>query len=329
MSKYERLNYGERHRIAVYSEEHTSVSEIARRLQRSKSTISRELRRMTGLYIPGLAEYDATKRGLSRRSPQKLGTNSALRREVFKGLRKRWSPDQISNYLKKEFPDDSKMRVSHETIYTYLYALPRGALRKELISYLRQEKKTRRRRIGSLEKRGKLPEMISIDERPKAVEKRSIPGHWEGDLIIGKDHASAIGTLVERKTRVVLLVPMKNRRPSDVRKAFERALKTLPEQMKRTMTYDQGIEMAEHRLFTKRTNMKVYFCHPSSPWERGTCENTNGLIRQYFPKSTDLSKITRARLRSVQNEINDRPRKTLNYRTPKEVFNKEILKSLR
>lgn len=203
--------------------------------------------------------------------------------------------------------------------------LPRGELKKELTKYLRQKKKSRYRRKGIYDKRGTIPEMISIEERPKEVEDRAIAGHWEGDLILGKRHQSAIGTIVERKTRTVIMVPLKSRAMEDVRKAFEKELKSLPRQMKKTLTYDQGKEMSEHKLFTKNSKMKVYFCHPASPWERGTCENTNMLIRGFFPKGTDFSKVSRKELKQVQRWLNERPRMTLNWRKPLEVFNEEIL----
>jgi IS30 family transposase len=203
--------------------------------------------------------------------------------------------------------------------------LPCGELKKELIGYLRQKKRIRKNRKGINDKRGKIPDMISIEERPASVATRSVAGHWEGDLILGKAHQSAIGSIVERKTRTVILVKLKRKDPRSVRKAFEKELKTLPEQMKKTMTYDQGYEMFEHKLFTINTRMKVYFCHPSSPWERGTNENTNMLIRDYFPKGTDFSKVTKKELKRVQNELNERIRKVLDWKSPKDVFEKEIL----
>ncbi len=217
------------------------------------------------------------------------------------------------------------MQISHESIYTFIYILPRGELRKELIGYLRQKKKMRNSRKGEYIQRGKIPDMISIEERPAEVESRSIAGHWEGDLIMGKDHKSAMGTIVERKTRSVLLVKLKNKDAASVRKAFENEVKTLPEQMKLSLTYDQGKEMTEHKLFTKNTNIKVYFCHPASPWERGTNENTNMLIRDYFPKGTDFNLVSKKEMKRVQNELNERIRKTLNWESPKAVFEKEIL----
>jgi IS30 family transposase len=217
------------------------------------------------------------------------------------------------------------MQISHESIYTYIYLLGRGALKKELIEGLRQRKSHRHNRKGIYDKRGGIADMVSIEERPAEVADRSIAGHWEGDLIVGKYHKSALGVIVERKTRAVIMVPLVAKDAYTVREAFEKELSTLPEQMRRSMTYDNGKEMTQHKLFTANTKMQVYFCHPNSPWERGTCENTNGLIRQYFPKGTDFSKVTVEEIKTAQHQLNERPRKTLNWSTPKDVFEKEIL----
>ncbi len=328
MPAYVRLNHSERVQLWTYLSEGYSYSAMALKIGRAKSTISRELGRFPLVYHPDRAEMVA-KIAARRPRVRKMDSNRRLWCEVFQGLKKKWSPDLISKILRRDFPNDQNMRISAESIYTYIYVLPRGTLRSLLMRSLRQKKKTRKRRSGSRDRRGLIPEMISIEERPAHVAKRSLAGDWEGDLIVGKQHKTALGTLVERKTRAVLLVPLKNSHPTEVRKAFEKKIKTLPAQMRRTLTYDQGREMMEHRLFTKNTRMKVYFCHPSSPWERGTCENTNGLLRHYFPKGTDFSKISRREINRVQHELNDRPRRTLDYRTPREVLNLEILKSFR
>lgn len=325
MTKYTRLNFEERIKLTVYKESGISLSEIAQKLGRHKSTISRELQRFPYSYTADKAQKEAQRKAGTRHDSKRLDTNKALYREVYNLLKKRWSPPQIVAYLKQRYANDKHMQLSHESIYTYIYLLPRGALRKELVGYLRQHKKSRYRRKGSRDKRGTIPDMISIEERPAEVANRSLAGHWEGDLIIGKGHKTAMGTIVERKTRTVILVPLKNKDASSVRKAFERELKRLPAQMLRSLTYDQGTEMTEHKLFTANTKMKVYFCHPASPWERGTNENTNMLIRQYFPKKTDFSTITRKEIKRVQHELNERPRKTLNWLSPKQVFEKEIL----
>jgi IS30 family transposase len=220
------------------------------------------------------------------------------------------------------------MRISHEAIYEYVYILPRGELKNELVRGMRREHKFRYKRanrkkqdLNTPELRGKNPGMVLIDERPREVEDRALPGHWEGDLILGKFHQSALGTLVERTTRFTILVPLKAKDGASVRKAYERAFKTLPSHLCKTLTYDQGREMVQHKLFTQRTKIQVYFAHPNSPWERGTNENTNGLIRQFFPKGTNFKDVGGAEIRRVEHLLNERPRKILNWYTPKEIFN--------
>jgi IS30 family transposase len=220
-----------------------------------------------------------------------------------------------------------EMRISHEAIYRYIYVLPRGELKRTLIQSLRQEHAYRHKQKGgqSQETRGKITEMLSIEERPVEVEDRSVPGHWEGDLILGKNRQSALGTLVERTTRYTMLVPLGNKRDAvTVREAFAQAFATLPVELKKSLTYDQGKEMGEHQRFTIDTGIEVYFAHPSSPWERGTNENTNGLIRQYFPKGTDFSKVSLDDIKAVQRSLNDRPRAVLHYLKPDEVINKLV-----
>lgn len=298
---------------------------IAEKLGRNKSTISREISRYPFSYNAEKADRQAWNKARIRNYKRRLDENDRLYNFVYRYLKKHWSPQQISTYLSKKYVNDSTMQISHESIYTYIYLLPRGELKKELIGYLRQRKKSRYSRKGVNDKRGKIPEMVSIEERPAEVADRSVAGHWEGDLLMGKGHKSAIGTIVERKTRTVILVKLKAKDATSVRKAFERELITLPKQMRKSMTYDQGHEMAEHKLFTKNTKIKVYFCHPSSPWERGTNENTNMLIRDYFPKGTDFSKITKKELKRVQYELNERIRKTLDWESPLDVFEREIL----
>lgn len=218
------------------------------------------------------------------------------------------------------------MQVSHESIYTYIYVLPRGSLRKELILYLRQGKRGRQRRKRSTDERGKIPNMVSIHERPKEVEGRTVPGHWESDLIIGRRHASAIGTLVERTTRTTILVPLKAKDAPSVRKAFAKAIQRLPKEACRSLTHDRGTEMSEHELFTKETKVQVYFADPHSPWQRGTNENTNGLIRDFFPKGTDFTRVSVRELKRVQKLLNERPRKTLGWETPKDAFTRLLQK---
>jgi len=254
------------------------------------------------------------------RKNRKLDNNVPLRKFVLYGLKKNWSPEQIAKRLIMLYPNDMAMRISPETIYSYLYVLSRGALKSKIVSSLRQHHAYRRKRNKDRRKSGSIQDYLSIEERPKEVANRIIPGHWEGDLIVGRRNASAIGTLVERTTRMLFLVRLKDKDAMTVRAAFVEEFRQLPQGLKRTLTYDQGTEMAQHKLFSKETKITVYFAHPHSPWERGTNENTNYLIRQYFPKGTDLTKISIKRLKEVQDELNDRPRKVLNWHTPHEKF---------
>lgn len=324
--RYHRLSADEREEISRMLVSGCSLRVIARSLGRSISAISNEvsaggcnryLYRATR--AQRRAERNARKR---RRGKRKVLLLPRLRRYVHAKLRLRWSPEEIAARIVARYPDDMTMRISPETIYAYLYVLPKGALKQELLVCLRRERKRRHKR-----QRGEKPmterkiaDMLSIEERPAEVADRIVPGHWEGDLLIGKNRQSALGSLVERTTRTTILVPLKNRTAEEVRKAFAKEARKLPAQMRLSLTYDQGREMAEHKLFTKATQMQVYFAHPASPWERGTNENTNGLVRQFFPKGTDFSKISRREVKRVQHLLNGRPRKVLNWATPYEVF---------
>jgi IS30 family transposase len=325
MEKYKRISIEERVEIATLLSSGLSKAEVARRLNRHRSTISREMGIWTR-YDP-LRSDQLSKERVARRNKgkSKIQKCSCLGEYINSHIRLKWSPVQISISLALLYPKDKRMQISHESIYTYIYLLGRGALKKELIEGLRQRKSRRQDRKTIYDKRGGIADMISIEERPKEVADRSVAGHWEGDLIMGKAHKSALGVIVERKTRAVILVPLKAKDAYSVRDAFEKELVTLPEQMKRSMTYDNGKEMSQHKLFTANTKMQVFFCHPNSPWERGTCENTNGLIRQYFPKGTDFSKVSLEQIKTAQHQLNERPRKTLNWKTPKEVLGDEIL----
>lgn len=307
-----------------------TFEDIGQAIGRDKGTISREVNRK-GLdrttYRALKAEKHARKQKRKQGRKRKLDSNPKLKKVVLGKLRKKWSPMQIASTLKTDYASDMKMQISHESIYSYVYVLPRGALKKELLSYLRQERKYRQKRSkkgNPEEKRGKIAEMLSIEERPQEVADRIIPGHWEGDLILGKYKRTALGTLVERTTRSVILVHLTGKDATSVRMAYAREMKTLPKQMKLSLTYDQGKEMSEHKQFTMDTDIQVYFAHPGSPWERGTNENTNGLIRQFFPKGTDFTKVSRYEVKRAQHLLNGRPRKTLNYQTPYEVFDKLI-----
>ena len=247
---------------------------------------------------------------------------------VVEKLMLRWSPEQIHLFLRKHFSHDPRMQISMESIYFYIYIHAKPELRKLLTAQLRQKRKTRGNVRRGADKRTTIKDLVSIDERPPEVDGRLVPGHWEGDLIIGKDHNSAIATLNERSSRTVIIMPLKKRDAKSVRLAFQKEFKSIPDQMKKSLTYDRGSEMAEHKTFTKNTKIKVFFAHPYSPWERPTNENSNGLIRDYFPKGTDFNLVSAAELKRVQNELNERPRKVLDMCTPKEVFEKFIMEAI-
>jgi len=322
-----RLSLGEREEIALGLTRGESLRAIALRLSRAPSTVSREVARSgsRGAYRATGADAAAVERG---RRPKlcKLASEPRLRQAVVRGLRALWSPQQIAAQLLKDYPDDATMRVSHETIYRTLFVQARGALRKELTSCLRSGRAQRRPlRRTQLSGAGRLRHVVLISERPAEVEDRAVPGHWEGDLLIGREARSAIGTLVERWSRYVILFRLPNGRSAEeVRKALTRAIMKLPAELRRTLTWDQGKEMADHVRFTMDTSMQVYFCDPHSPWQRGTNENTNGLLRQYFPTSMDLSQVSTARLNAVARQLNGRPRQTLNWMKPSEVFRRSV-----
>jgi len=326
-TNYKRLTLRERIKIEKYLAKKKTISAIALALGRHKSTISKEVSSFGKKKYSALDAQVKSNRVcvLKNYGRSKILSHKPLLDYIHFHLRKKWSPEQISLSLKKQFPKDKRMQVSHETIYFYVYLHSKKSLKEELIKSLRQKRKTRGPRHTRAVRDVKISDRVSIDERPPEVAGREIPGHWEGDLIIGKEHKSAIGTLVERSTRAVILVHLKNKEAETVRKAFEQEFKKLPELMKKSLTYDNGTEMAQHKLFTKNTKVQVYFTHPYSPWERPTNENTNGLLRDYFPKGTDLSVHSKAYLKRVQKELNERPRKVLDVRSPAEVFNEMIL----
>lgn len=329
---YSRLSDDEREEVSRGLAAGETQARIAVRLRRNPATISREITRNSSL--TGYRAFSAGRRAKAAASSRRGGMRRLLQDEplrayVLAGLRRRWSPREIVRRMEMQYPQDERMRISHEAIYQYIYVLPRGSLKQELTRALRQERKHRRKNGGRKgkpeESRGKIAGMLSIEERPKEVERRSIPGHWEGDLIVGRHKRTALGTLVERTTRYTLLVPLGTKKDAvSVRRAYARALRTVPKELTKTLTYDQGKEMSEHKQFTIDTGIKVYFAHPGSPWERGTNENTNGLIRQYFPKGTDFSNVTTQEIRRVQRELNDRPRQALGFYKPDEVFNKLV-----
>ena len=311
------LSLAEREEIAVGLAREESYRVIGARIGRPASTISREVARNgpAGRYravrAQGLAELRAR-----RPKAAKLAGSDELRDWVQLHLQMKWSPEQISKRLVTEFPGRPEMRVSHETIYQSLYVQGRGALRRELAASLRTGRALRRPRRTTAERRGKIPDMVLISQRPAEAADRAVPGHWEGDLIIGTRN-TAIGTLVERSTRFVLLLHLPHGHgAAAVAAAMTAAVGTLPAQLRRSLTWDQGSEMAAHKQISLATEMDIYFCDPHSPWQRGSSENTNGLLRQYFPKGTDLSVHGRDRLEAVAAELNSRPRKTLRWKTP-------------
>jgi len=299
----------------------TSLRGVAARLGRAPSTIAREVRRNGGrsAYRAVHADRAACDRG-RRPKLAKLVRQPRLRSEVERRLARRWSPQQIAASLIRDYPDDAAMRISHETIYQSLFVQSRGALRRELTQYLRRPR-TQRRPPQHGEGRGRLPDMVNIRQRPAEVADRAVPGHWEGDLLIGRGGHSAIGTLVERRTRFVLLLALPAGRSAPaVRDALTSRVLTLPQELRRSLTWDQGRELAEHVRFTVDTGVAVYFCDPHSPWQRGSNENTNGLLRQYLPRATDLSTLSQAQLDEIAAELNGRPRQTLGWMKPCEAL---------
>jgi IS30 family transposase len=320
-----RLSVREREEISRGVLGGDSARAIARTLRRSPSTVSREIGRAggRGSYRAWRAEEQFLRKSSRPKTP-KLARSSALRAQVEKGLANFWSPEQISAYLRREFPDDPTMHVSHETIYRSLYVQGRGALRAELKKYLRSGRR-RRRPKGNRPRVGGIREMVPISQRPPEAEDRAVPGHWEGDLLIGRRGQSAIATLVERKSRYVMLAALPNGRTADVvRDALVAKIKKLPAELRRTLTWDQGVEMAQHASFTVATGVKVYFCDPHSPWQRGSNENTNGLLRQFLPKTADFTRKSQAELNRIAMLLNRRPRQTLNWMSPCEVLNRAV-----
>jgi IS30 family transposase len=324
--KYIRLTNNERENISRGLAQNQSIREIATWIKRYPSTITREIRRNRGKssYRAFSASQRAKAAAASRKAGKsKLAKQDRLRSYVIDKLREEWSPREISERIRIEYPKDITMAISHEAIYQYIYVLPRGELKKMLIKALRQEHKYRRvqKRGQAEDNRGQITHMLSIEERPAEVADRTVPGHWEGDLILGKYKRSALGTLAERTSRYTILIPLRDQKDAfSVREAYTEAFKGVPERLKKSMTYDQGKEMSQHEQLTIDIGIQVFFVHPGSPWERGTNENTNGLIRQYFPKGTDFNHVSFDEIKEVERRLNNRPRKVLNYQKPDEVF---------
>jgi len=317
------LTLSEREHISRCIVASDSIRSIATSLGRAPSTVSREIKRNGGRrrYRACRADQAAWERA-KRPKPCKLVINRALARLVAKRLRALWSPEQIAGWSKCAYPSDEGYQVSHETIYKSLFIQARGALKKELLQHLRRTRVMRRSRHNSLKGAGlgQITDTVSIRERPASVEDRAVPGHWEGDLIIGSNN-SQIATLVERHTRYVMLAKVNGKDSETVINALIKQAHKLPRELYKSLTWDRGSEMADHQRFTLATDIKVYFCDPQSPWQRGSNENTNGLLRQYFPKGTDLSVHSQAKLNAVARQLNERPRKTLGFETPAERFN--------
>ena len=335
-ARYSQLCAEERAVIMTMKADQRVNREIAQVLGRATSTITRELRRngyrpaqeCGSMGRPRVAGgYDVVRAGqrarrLQRRprTRRKLDRTGTLWARVHSLLARGWSPQQVAGRLRRAHPHDSAWHVSHETIYTTIYAYPRGTLRRELVALLRQHKGERRRSNQGSNRRGRLPDLPSIRLRPPEAEDRLIPGHWEGDLIRGTRNGSAVGTLVDRTTLFVMLVKMDDASALSALEGFGRAFAPLPAELRKTLTYDQGKEMALHRALAQSTGLSIYFADPHSPWQRGICENINGLLRQYLPKNEDLSKYSQRELDQIAWQLNMRPRKTLDYQTPAEVF---------
>ncbi len=317
------LTLSERETISRGIAAHQSTRSMAKLLCRSASTVSREIIRNGGYdrYRAAPADEQAWVRG-RRPKPCKLATSPRLRQAVARKLRLNWSPEQIAGWLRRSHPGEEAYHVSHETIYRSLFVQARGVLKKQLLLHLRSKRTMRRSRHanGKGDARGQIKDIISISERPASVEDRAVPGHWEGDLLSGSKN-SYIATLVERHSRYVMLMKLANKETQTVVSALIKQAKKLPNELYKSLTWDRGKELSDHRGFTLATDIDVYFCDPRSPWQRGSNENTNGLLRQYFPKGTDLSVYSQAHLNKVARQLNERPRKTLGFETPAERFN--------
>ena len=316
------LTLSEREEISRGVVTDQSLRSIAASLGRAPSTISREIKRNGGRRQYRASKADQAAWGRAHRAKTcKLAENRALARIVAEKLQLEWSPDQIAGWLKSTYPDDENYQVSHETIYKSLFIQARGALKKELLQYLRRTRAMRRSRhhTQKTSDHGRITNTVSIRERPAEAEDRAVPGHWEGDLMMGSNN-SQVATLVERHTRYLMLVRVPSKDTQTVINALIKQAHKLPREVYKSLTWDRGKEMADHERFSLDTDIKVYFCDPQSPWQRGSNENTNGLLRQYFPKGMDLSNVHQNRLNAVARRLNERPRKTLDYQTPAERF---------
>lgn len=320
------LTLAEREEISRAMADGQSIRSVASRLGRAPSTVSRELDRNGGRSDYRSTDADAAAWDRAHRLKQcKLVENPALARVVADKLRLLWSPEQIAGWLKHTYPSDESHHVSHETIYRSLFIQSRGALKKELLQHLRRTRGMRRSRhyTQKTDTHGQIVDAVSIRERPASAEDRAVPGHWEGDLLFGTQN-SQIATLVERQTRYVMLVKVLGKDTTTVVDALIKNTRKLPTELYKSLTWDRGKEMAGHKRFTLATDIQVYFCDPRSPWQRGSNENTNGLLRQYLPKGIDVSSYSQAKLNAVARQLNERPRKTLGYQTPAEMFSQTV-----
>ncbi len=326
MREYQRLSLQDREEISRNIAAGIGIRAIDRKLGRHCSTITREIKRnsLAKLDYRAIDAQQKAQAGAETHGHErKLVANKKLERIVVKCLKRHWSPEQIENRLKMLYPKDTNMRITHEPIYAYIYMHPRNHLKRQLLKHLRR-KHIYRRENKPKAKSCPIQDCISIEERPQAVEGRKIAGHWEGDLIMGSKNLSAAGMMVERTTRLTLIIKLKDKDTRSVCMAFNRKFNKLPRSLKKSLTYDHGSEMADHAVLSEKAKIKVYFAHPHSPWERGTSENTNSLIREFFPSGIDFSKIPTSRLKKVEDMLNDRPRKVLNWQTPREVFTKTV-----
>lgn len=328
---YKRLTYPERVKIEAYLESSLTKMEIAKKLNRARSTIVKEINFWVNgphhKYRAELAQEYAGIMNSYKQNKSKLARTKALKKQVYMGLLSGLSPELISGRLKIEYPDDPFMQISYETIYRFIYLHPQGKLNKKLIKLLVRQKSRRCQSRSRKSHERRIQEGISIEQRPLSVEERKEVGNWEGDLLIGAKQTSCIGSLVERKTRYTLLMKLLNRKAITVRTEFAKELLLIPKFFRKTMTYDNGSEMAEHKELSKQAGISIYFAHPYSAWERGTNENTNGLIRRVYSKKTNFNEVSESDLKRLQDSLNNRPRKVLGYYTPNEIFQYELRKN--
>lgn len=329
--KHRPLTLSERIEIQAGIIAEETQASIAARLGRPASTISTEIRRNGGARAyRAEAAQSATlaRRGAARRGRCDIAEYAPLRDEIYARMQRGWSPEEIAGMLKLEYPDNILMHTCHESIYRYVYVVARGELQRELVKFMRRSHKERKpQRRGVAATQGKIPDMVLVDERPPEVEARLIAGHYEGDLIVGAGNRSAVGVLVERTTRFTMLCHLPQKDAESVREAFTRRLADIPAALRLSLTYDQGKEMSQHKILSDDLGLKVFFCHPHSPWERGTCESQNGRIRHYLPKGMDLSTVSYQQLSAYQEMLNERPRKILGWKSPAQCFRELISKN--